>query len=64
MNKKMFLGSLFILALSLTACGQGAGGGSDAFKFNDSELNTAQEIHTKDQKNFLNYRKDDTTKSY
>ena len=64
MNKKMFLGSLFILALSLTACGQGAGGGSDAFKFNDSELNTAQEIHTKDQKNFLNYRKDDATKSY
>ena len=64
MNKKVFLGSLFILALSLTACGQSAGGGSDAFAFNDSELNTAQEIHTKDQKAFLDYRKNDSTKSY
>lgn len=78
MNKKYFLGSLLILALTVTGCqnnndksdesngessiiqpskdpGEITGG---TFNFNDTELNTAQEIHTANQLKYLNLNKE------
>ena len=60
MNKKSILVSLLMLGFCLTGCqgnNGGNGGGSGEFSFNDAELNTPQEIHTKDQKAYLNYSK-------
>ena len=80
MNKKYVLGSLLILALTMTGCQNGNnptpssnGGNSDSsiiqpskdpgeitggtFNFNETELNTAQEIHTANQLKYLNLSK-------
>ena len=37
--------------------GQGGQGGGEGFSFNEDELNTPQEIHTDDQKAYLNFSK-------
>jgi len=79
MNKKYFLGSLLVLALSLTGCQQGnndesSDNGEDTsiiqpskdpgeitggtFTFDDTELNTAQEIHTANQLKYLTLDKE------
>ena len=73
MNKKFVLGSLLILALSVVGCdNQPAGGKSSSiqpssqdpdeitggtYNFDDSELETVQEIHTANQLKYLNLSK-------
>ena len=69
MNKKSILVSLLMFAFCLTGCNNGGGNGGEGegggttpagngeFSFNDEELNTPQEIHTKNQKAYLNYDK-------
>ena len=87
MNKKLFLGSLLMLALCVTGCetvtsseksadqsdtsasttsdsNQSSGSSESSnnipapaagvFAFNDTQLNTAQEIHTENQLKYLN----------
>ena len=56
MNKKSILVSLLMLGLCITGCA-GGGNGGESFSFDDSELNTVQEIHTKNQKDYLNFSK-------
>ena len=80
MNKKYFLGSLLVLALTVTGCqNNNPGDNSDnsnsessiiqpskdpgeitggTFKFDDNQLNTAQEIHTANQLKYLNLQKE------
>ena len=91
MNKKLFLGSLLMLALCVTGCqtvpsseksadqsdtsasttsdSNQSGGSSESsdtipapaagvFAFNDTQLNTAQEIHTENQLKYLNMQKE------
>ena len=43
--------------------GQGGGGSAEGFVFDNDKLETAQVIHTENQANFLNFKKD-TGKSY
>ena len=81
MNKKYVLGSLLILALTMTGCQTTPGGNTQSsgnnssdssiiqpskdpgeitggtFNFNETELNTAQEIHTANQLKYLNLSK-------
>ena len=63
---------LFTAGLATGCGGNGGGGkttsnggqtGSDGFEFDSEKLATAQVIHTEDQANFLNFKKD-TGKSY
>ena len=79
MNKKYFLGSLLVLALTVTGCQNNPGDKTDnsnsessiiqpskdpgeitggTFKFDDNQLNTAQEIHTANQLKYLNLQKE------
>ena len=80
MNKKYVLGSLLVLALTVTGCqNNNPGDNSDnsnsessiiqpskdpgeitggTFKFDDNQLNTAQEIHTANQLKYLNLQKE------
>ena len=55
---------LFAASLTISCNGNGGGNKSaDGFDFDDDELQTPQVIHTQDQTNFLNFKKD-TGKSY
>ena len=79
MNKKYVLGSLLVLALTVTGCQNNPGDKTDnsnsessiiqpskdpgeitggTFKFDDNQLNTAQEIHTANQLKYLNLQKE------
>ena len=79
MNKKYVLGSLLVLALTVTGCQNNnndntSGGEGESsiiqpskdpgeitggtFNFNETELNTAQEIHTANQLKYLNLNKE------
>ena len=79
MNKKYVLGSLLVLALTVTGCQNNPGDKTDnsnsessiiqpskdpgeitggTFKFDDNQLNIAQEIHTANQLKYLNLQKE------